>query len=79
MDTKAFLKVDGRVRSDVNVDCVMRRGYCTGMLTEVDGNRLSLPKSSEKTLVLENGREFKIIVGSTKYYDTLVFVSEPMR
>ena len=78
MKPEPFLKVDGKVRYDVRVECSIRRGYCTGMITEKNGNELRLSSDSEKHIVFEDGKEYKVLVGSTKYYDTLVFVSEPM-
>ena len=79
MTVKALLKVDGEIRKDVRVDCDVKRGYCTGMITERNGYKLRLPQGSQKRIVLEDGQEFEIIVGSSKYYDTLVFISEPIK
>ena len=79
MSVEARLIVDGKFRYDIKVECDVKRGHCTGLLTEANGNKLVLSNDSRNQIELEDGRVFDITVGRTKYYDTLVFISEPTK
>jgi len=79
MSIEAKLIINAQHRDDIKVECDMKRNHCTGMLTEINGNKITLPENSKKQIKLKDGKLLDIIVGNTKYYDTLVFVSEPTK